>query len=189
MAFEHRAVPADPVGVGVVVRRTGCDQLDRAIGPAHRFRGFAGELGVVFGVLVTDLPGTVELVAESPILHRPRFVAAVLAAQIGERGVARFVGVLDPLARFVDGAEAGVDAQVRLGADLFAVAEELVGAEAVRFDVAPGVVGADGAAGFGTDAVAPVVAGDEVAAGVTEQRHAEVADGFHDVGAEAVGVR
>ena len=60
-------------------------------------------------------------------------------------------------------AEAGVDAQVGLDAQLLAVAQELVGAEAVGFDRAPGVVAPRRALVARTDAVQPVIAGGEVA--------------------------
>ena len=69
-----------------------------------------------------------------------------------------------------------------------AVAQELVGAEAIGFDAAPGVFGAHGALILRADAVLPVVAGDEVAAGPAQDGDAEVADGFHDVLAVALGV-
>ncbi|MGC4048327.1 MAG: hypothetical protein QM757_01240 [Paludibaculum sp.] len=62
--------------------------------------------------------------------------------------------------------------------------EELIGAEAVRVEVAPGVVRADGPLGLGSDAVLPVVAGGEVATGPAEQGDAEVFGSFHDVFSE-----
>ena len=48
------------------------------------------------------------------------------------------VAVLDPVAGVLDRAEAGVDADVGLDAEALAVAEELVGAEAVGLERAPG---------------------------------------------------
>ena len=137
---------------------------------------------------MSELPGPVNLVAEAPDLDVPRLIAAVGAAQVGIVCVIGLVAILDPVAGFVDGAEAGVDADIRLGADPFAVAQELVGAEAVRFQGAPGVIAPHGALLSGAYAILPMVAGDEVATRPAEQGNAEALDGVDHVLAETVGI-
>ena len=187
--FEHRAVPADPVRARTEVRRAGSDQPDRPVGAAHRLGGLERELGVVLRVLVAELPGPVDLVAQPPDLDAPRLVAAVLAPLLRPVGVAGLVRVLDPVAGVLDRAEPGVDAQVRLDAQLLAIAQELVRAEAVGLERAPGVIAARRTLVARPDAVLPVVARGEVAARPAEDRQAEPAGGVHDVAPVAVGIR
>ena len=135
---------------------------------------------------MAELPGAVELVAQPPIGHLVRGFTTVLAALVGPVGVARFVGVLHPIAGVVHRAEAAVDADVGLGADALAVAQKLVGAEAIGLEVVPGQLGPHRALVLGADAVLPVVARGEVAAGITQDRDAELLHRLHDVGAIAV---
>ena len=118
----------------------------------------------------------------------PGIAPAVLAAQAGHGGVFGGVAVFHPLLGFGPGAGAEIGADVGLGAELLDVVEELVGAEAVGFDGAPGHFEAGRALVAGADAVRPVVVGGEVAAGPAEQGDVELADGFEDVLAEAVGI-
>ena len=94
--LEDGPVPADPVGVGAEVAGPGGDQLDGVVDAAHRLGGFEGELGVVLGVLVAQLPGAVDLVAEAPVLHAVRLVAAVLPALLRPVGVAGLVACTRP---------------------------------------------------------------------------------------------
>ncbi len=65
---------------GAEVGGAGGDQLDGRVDAAHGLGGFEGELGVVLGVLVAELPGAVDFVAEAPVLDALGLVAAVLAA-------------------------------------------------------------------------------------------------------------
>ena len=182
---RFQAVQSRP---GAEVGGAGGDQLDGGVGPLHQLGGFEGELAIVLGAAVAHLPGAIHLVAEAPELDLPGIAAAVLAAQAGHGGVFGGIAVLDPLLGFGPGAGAEVGADVGLGAEHLDVVEELVGAEAVAFDGAPGHFEARRALVARADAVAPVVVGGEVAAGPAQQGDVELADGFEDVLAEAVGI-
>ena len=83
-------------------------------------------------------------------------------------------------------AGAHVDAQHGRGVDLAAELDELVGAKLVGFDRLPGQFAAARALLFGADAVEPVVAAEEVAAGVADDRVRLVAQGVEHVVAEAL---
>ena len=63
---------ADPVGARAEVAGAAGDQLDRAVHRAHRLGRFQRELGVLLGVLVAELPGTVDLIAQTPDTSRYR---------------------------------------------------------------------------------------------------------------------
>ena len=138
---------------------------------------------------MSELPGSIDLVAERPVLDVPGLIASVLAALLRPVRLLLSVRVLDPVPGVVDGAEAEVDADVRLRVDHRGVAEELVGAEAVGFDVVPGELEARRTLVLRTDAVSPVVAGAEVAARPSQDRDVQAADRFEHVLAEPVRVR
>ena len=118
---EHGAVPAHPVRARPEVRGAGGDELDRRVGAAHGLGRLQGELGVVLGVLVAELPGPVDLVAQAPDLDVPGLVAAVLAPLLRPVGVAGFVRVFDPVAGVLHRAQPGVDAQVGLDPELLGI--------------------------------------------------------------------
>src|SRR5262249_19120376 len=113
---------------------------------------------------------------------------AVLAAEVGPRGVAGAVAVLDPGLRLVHRARAHVHADVRLGAEDPAVLDELVGTEAVRLLGVPGQLRPPGALFAPAHAVQPVVAADEVAPRPAEDGHPQRPDGVEHVAPEAPGV-
>ena len=147
----------------------------------------AEQVGVVFRPHVAAAAPV--LVADADVLHLPRLVAAVLAAQVGELAVAVVGHVLDPIAQLFGRAAADVAGDVGLGADLLAEVEELVGAEGVGIDdLAPVHVERVGTVGAGADAVAPVVVVGIAAAGPAEVRDVDRAEGLDDVGPHAAGV-
>ena len=135
-SVQHGAIPSDPVRA--VITRSAGHQLDRFIHQSHGLRGLERELGVIFGVLVPQLPPAVDLVTEPPIFHLVRVVTPVLAALVGPISVARFVGVLHPVPRVVDGTQAAVDADVGLRADAFGIAQKFVGAKTIALECVPG---------------------------------------------------
>src|SRR5206468_7090557 len=134
-------------------------------------------------------PRTVHLVAEAPVPHVVGSLVAVRAPQVAPLRALVDVAVLDVGDGVLRAAGAEVEAQERLGADEPAPSDELVGAELVRLERVPGPIQDGGTLVLGTDAVEPVVAGDEVAARIPHDRHAELADLLRDVLAEAVRVR
>ena len=185
---EDGAVPVGPSLTGGEVGGAGRDELEVGVGPLHELGAFEGELSVVFGRAVAHLPGAVHLVAKPPILHFPGLFAAVPAPQFSHGGACGEVAVLDPLLGFDPGAGPEIGADIRLDAEQFDVVQEVVSAEAVVFDGLPGHVETLGALVAGADAIHPVVVGREVASGPAQKPHVQVADGFDDVAAVAVGV-
>ena len=164
--------------------------LIEVVGAAHGLGRLQGELGVVLRVLVAELPGPVDLVAQAPDLDVPGLVAAVLAPLLRPVGVAGSRCVYSTQLRASSTrAQPGVDAHVGLDPELLGIAQELVRAEAVALDHVPGLVAADRPLVARADAILPVVAGGEVAARPAQERHAEPLRGLHDVLAEAVRIR
>ena len=118
-----------------------------------------------------------------------RLVPAVRAAQLGQRRAAGMVAVLDHVAGGVAAARAEIDRQHRLDARGAAPVDEFVGAELVGLGRHPGEVEPARPLGHGTDTVLPVVARDEVAAGIAHDRGRQLAHQGEHVAAEALGVR
>ncbi len=156
---------------------------------AHRGCRHGGDLGVALRRAVPELPGTVQLVAEAPQPHIVGIRGTVARALVGKCGAVRMVRVFEQLQRGRGVAEAEVGGEHRLDARRAAPGGELVGAELVRLDRLPGQVEPTRTPIAGADAVSPVVAGDEVAAGVAHHRHAELAHQLQHVTTEAFGGR
>ena len=180
--LEHGHVPVAPAVVAAA------DQLDRRVGALHDERERPRLLDVVLGVEAADLPAAVHLVAEAPVAHPVRRGVAVLTPQIRPVRVARTVAVLHPRLRLVRRAGAHVHADVGLGPQRAAVADELVGAEAVGFLRVPGELGPAWPVVHRPHTVEPVVAAHEVPAGPAEDGDAERADRVEHVAAKAGGV-
>ncbi len=151
--------------------------------------GLAGRAAVFVGGLAADLPGAVHLVAQAPQLDVMRSRVAVLHAQVGERGAAGVVAVLDEPACVVGAAGAEVHAEHRLDACGPAPVDELVRAEAVGLGGEPGEVEADGTLLDRAHAALPGVAGEEVAAGIADHGRTELAHQRHHVASKAPLVR
>ena len=98
------------------------------------------------------------------------------------------VAVLDPGQRLLQRPGAHVQADVRLGAELGAVGQVLVGAEPVGFLPAPGQLGAAWPAVLGPDPVGPVVVADEVPARPAQHAEPQLAEQAEHVLAEAAVV-
>ena len=99
------------------------------------------------------------------------------------------VGVLDPVRGFVGGRATALDVhhEVRLGADVAAQADELVGPEVARFAlVPPRQVAPLGPLVARSDAPEPVVVLGDVATGPADEGRTERLDPIEDVGAHLV---
>ncbi len=83
-----------------------------------RLRRLRGELAVVVGGAVAELPRAVHLVAEAPHPDAERLGAAVGDALVGQRGAGADVGVLEQVERLQRAAGAEVDGEHQLAADL-----------------------------------------------------------------------
>src|SRR5690606_16049315 len=138
-------------------------------------RRLGGEPTVLGGGRVPDLPRAVHLVAQAPQLDAERVRAAVGPAQVGVLRATGVVGVLQDVAGLLDAAGAEVDRHHRLGARRLRPAGELAETELVGLDRAPGPVEPARPLLLRADPVLPVVAGDEVAAGVAHDGGAELA--------------
>ena len=158
-AVDDGLVPVGPAPLPAA------DQLDAGISPLHDRGELTRLADIVLGGAGADLPGAVHLVAQTPVLDVVRLWVAVGAAQVGPVRIPGAVAILDPGLRLVHAARAHVDADVRLGAEDATVLHEFVGPEAVRLLAAPGELDAARPLLFRSDAVGPVIAADEVAAG------------------------
>ena len=177
--LQHDAVPVVPPLLSAT------HQPHAGIGPLHHRRELPGLLHVVLSAERADLPFSVHLVAQSPVLHPVRFLVAVLSAQVGPVRVARAVAVLHPGLRLIHRAGAHVDHDERVGPERPAILDELVGAESVRLFPVPGKLDPAGPLLHGAYTVEPVVAADEVPAGPPQYGHAKRAEGLEYVPPEA----
>src|SRR4051812_4374068 len=106
-----------------------------------------------------ELPRTINLIPESPILNVPGTIPAIRAPHIRVLRVCRFVAVLHPVARLIDCAQAGIDADVWLRSGALAIFQELVGPKLIRFERAPCIVAPRGPLILRPDPILPVVSG------------------------------
>ena len=185
--LQHGVLPG-AVGRHAPPRRAGGGELDRGIDPAHHLGRLLRDAAVFGRGLGLHLPRPVHLVAEAPELHAMRLVPAVRAAQLRKRRAAGVVAVLDHVAGRIAAARAEIDRQHRLDVRGAAPVDELVGAELVGLGRHPGEVEPARPLGDGADAVLPIVAGDEVAAGIAHDGRRELAHQLEHVLAEALGV-
>src|SRR6476469_9578825 len=143
---------------------------------------------VLLGGERPDLPVAVHLVAQAPVGDPPRLAPAVLPPPLRPGRARSRVAVLDPGERFLQRPGTHVQADVRLGAELGAVGQVLVGAEPVGFLPAPGQLGAARPAVDGPDPVGPVVVADEVPARPAQHPEPQLAEQAEHVLAEAAVV-
>jgi hypothetical protein len=183
--FQRHAIPIR-VSRHLVVGGAAQDRLDRRIHPAHQLGGLTRFGAVFVRFEVPHLPGTVHLVADAPVLDIVRRGVTVFGAQVGIVGAGGCVAIIDQVARGLDRAGAHVDAQHRRGVDGFAEAHEFVGAKLVGLQRLPGQLAAARAQLLRADAVEPVVAAEEVAAGIADRRVLLGAQRVEHVGAQAV---
>ena len=135
------------------------------------------------------LPGRVHLVAQAPELDAERLLRAVADAHIAEIAPAGMVGVFDDVAGGVLVARAEVDGIHDLRADLAGPLRELVQAHFVGLRGEPGKVQPPRPLFPGADAVLPVEAGDEIAAGIAYDRYAQALHKLDHIPAETKAVR
>ena len=115
-----------PEGRHLRVRAAADDELEVGVELAHGLGRLRGDLAVVLGVAVAELPGPVHLVAQAPHRDAVRVDAAVLDAGVGERRARADVGVLEDVDGLQHAAGAEVDRVHQLAADLLQPAGELV---------------------------------------------------------------
>ena len=138
---------------------------------------------------MAHLPGAVHFVAQAPELDIKGRFRAVFAPQVAPIAAGGMVGVFDDVARRVGAARTEIDGVHNLRISLLHPVDKFVQADFVRFRGEPGEVEPAGALAARADAVFPVEAGNEVAARIAHDGHAEPAHHVDDVAAESVFVR
>jgi hypothetical protein len=99
------------------------------------------------------------------------------------------IAVLDERGRFFGGARTQIQSHQWSGSGRLAPGEKLVRTELVGFDRVPGFVEHARPVLFRPDAVEPVVAGNKISSGITNDRHAELADFVQNVFTKSARVR
>ena len=183
--FEDRRLPR-PERRHRRVRASARHELEVGFRLAHRPRRLGGESTVLRGGLVSGLPRTVELVAETPQPNPVRIGSTVGDALVRQRRARRVVDVLQQVERLGDPAGAEVDGEHRLDTGPAGPLDELVDADLVGLDRPPGEIAAHRTAVTRPDAVLPAVVGDEVATRIAHHRDAELLGEGEDVAAEPV---
>ena len=184
---KHGVLPL-PEGRHAAARRAAGRELERGIDPLHHLGGLMRDTAVFRRGLGLHLPRPVHLVAQAPEFHVVRLFPAMLAAQVGQGRAGRVVAVFDHVAGGIGAACAEVDRQHGLCLGGATPVDELVGAELVGLGRHPGEVEPARPLGRRTDAVLPVVARHEVAAGIARDRGRKLAHQRQHVLAEALGV-
>ena len=166
---QERAVP----GHVVVTHR---DEVQRRVDSEHGFPVPEVIARVGLRVAVAAHPVAPNLIAQFPGLHPERFGMTVLRAQCAILRGRGAVDVLDPRRRFLGSGTAtfDVDDEMRLGAEIAAEADELVGAEVARLAlVRPGQVDPLRALVARPDAPHPVIVLGDVSPGPADEARAE----------------
>ena len=105
---QHRIFPLAEGrhhGAGAAARH----QLNGRIDHPHHTGCFCGELAVIVGLLMADLPGAVHLVAKAPQPHIVRILIPVTGAHIAVIGARRQVAVFQNIFGVLCAARAEVD--------------------------------------------------------------------------------
>ena len=182
--FENFAIPFEECRLPGPGRSAG-DQLHAGVDGSHLPRGIHGLAAIFAGRHVADLPGAVHFVAQAPRLNRVGLRVAMFAAQIAPLGATRHVAIFHQRGRHLGRRGAEIGADQRLGANALGPGYEFIGAELVRLDGVPGSIEHRGPLIARAHAIQPVVAGNEVAARIANDRHAHAAHLRGNVFAEA----
>src|SRR5215204_289841 len=178
-AFDHHPVPIRQAA------EAAADELYVLIRQSHHLGELTGFTHVVFGGERPDLPLTIHLVAQSPVLDVVRILVAVLAPEVRPVGIACTVAVLYPGLGFVHRARAYVDADVWFCPHQAAVLDKLVRAEAVGLLGGPCKIHLPRTLLPRAYPVRPVVTANEVSAGPTQDRYPQAPRGLEHIPAVA----
>ena len=183
--------PALPLGEGchLSVGAAACDKLYGRIKLLHRPGGFRRDSGILVRSLVSRLPLTVHLVAETPRLYPIGLIASVLTSFIGPVGAALDVAVLQEGQGILHVPRSQVDCHHDVTSGLTGPAGKLIGSDEVGLDGPPCKVYSPRPLRPGADSVPPVISGDEVASGIPDHGDLQCPDELQDIGPEAVLVR
>ena len=175
--------------VVVIVGSAARDLVEAVAAEVAKIGAIAPEkVGIVFRSHVSAAaPG---LVAYAEVLHVPRLLTAVRAAQVSHRALGVGGHILNPVGHLLHAAAAHVAADIRLNVKHFAEVEELVGTEAVVLErAAPVVVGDISPSFLRAYAVHPVVVIGEASARPAHYRHFQGLERIEDILAVAFHIR
>ena len=113
---------------------------------------------------------------------------AVFGAPFAHRRGGRAVGIFDQFTRGPRIAEARVDGDIRIDAEQAAEREELIGADIVGLHGVPDRIEDGRALVDVADAIAPLVRGDKIAAGKTENAEAQLLERGDHLGPKAFDI-
>ena len=168
-------------------RSTG-NELEGRVDVAHLAGGVLGFQSIFGGAHVADLPGTIHLVPQAPVLHFVGLGKSMFAAEITPLRTLVHIAIFHQGGGFLRRAGAQIQAHQRLGANGFAPGHELIGTKLVGVNRIPRFVEHTGPVLLRANAVEPVVAGYEIAAWIADDRHAQLAYFVDDVFAQPIGV-
>src|SRR5271166_2456568 len=114
-----------------------------------------------------------------------RPIPAVRPTKLGQRRAARVVAVLYEIGGVLRSARGEVDDEHGLDAGEPAPVDEFVGPESVGLDRLPGIIEALRPFPDRTDAVFPSICGDEVSAGILDDRRTKLLDEIEHVASES----
>ena len=140
-------------------------------------------------VFLTDLPGTIHLVAQAPELYPVRFLEAMGGPQIAELCPSRMIAILEVFSGLVRSACPEVDPEHRFDVGQFAPGDKFVRAKRVRFGAHPGEIQSAWAGFHRADPVLPVAPRHVVASGIANDSRAKLSDQIENVTTKAVGIR
>src|SRR6266852_1449082 len=138
---------------------------------------------------MANLPGAIHFVAETPLLYLVGLGKTVFAAQIAPFCSLIRVAVFDESGSFFRSAGAKIKTHQWLSADGFAPGHEFIGAKLIGVDGIPRFIEHSRTAFLWTDSIQPVVAGDEIAPGISDDGNSHLTYFTEHVFAKAVGVR
>ena len=138
---------------------------------------------------VTDLPGSVHLIAQAPVLDVVGLRVSVLAAKVTPLRALRHIAIFHQCGRLLRSSRTQIEAHQRQSADRFAPGHELVGAKLIGVQRIPRLVEHPRAILLGANAVEPVVSRDKISAGIPDNRNSQLPYLIDHVFAKAVGIR
>src|SRR5437660_7850719 len=120
---------------------------------------------------MSDLPRTVHFVAQAPVLDFVGLFNTVTAPEFAPLGAFLYIAVLDQGGGFLRRSRSEVKPHQRLCTDQLAPCHEFVRAKLVGLNGVPGLV--EGARPIfpGSDPIEPVIAGNEITAGIANNRN------------------
>src|SRR5438105_15812294 len=135
---------------------------------------------------MADLPGPVHFIAEAPVSNFVWFRIAMLSSEVAPLGTFLDVAILHQSCCLLGRARAEIQAHQRFGADGFAPGHEVIGAKLIGVQRIPRFVENKRPIFLWPNSIKPVVAGNEVSAGIANDGNAEFLDLAEDIRTKTV---